>query len=139
MANKNFSNDLASPPNAVPPLPVTTPSGWRLAAFTDRDVIIVKKSSLSRGRIMPFESGDLQSHTYAAKLTVPVSGAMVSVPRGWSSADVTVRGRTFTFMNTHFEAYGVRRRCRTRFATRRPWNSPASSRTGTTRWSWSVT
>ncbi len=37
---------------------------------------------------------------------MPVSGAMVSVPRGWSSADVTVRGRTFTFMNTHFEAYG---------------------------------
>ena len=106
VANKNFSNDLASPPNAVPPLPVSTPSGWRLAAFTDRDVIIVKKSSMSRGRIMPFEPGDLQSHIYQDKLTVPVSGAMVSVPRGWSSADVTVRGRTFTFMNTHFEAYG---------------------------------
>ena len=57
VANKNFSNDLASPPNAVPPLPVTTPSGWRLAVFTDRDVIIVKKSSLSRGRIKPRSLG----------------------------------------------------------------------------------
>jgi endonuclease/exonuclease/phosphatase family metal-dependent hydrolase len=103
VANKNFSNDLPVLPGAVPPLPVSTPSGWRLAAFTDRDVIIVKKSALSRGRV---HLGATESNTFVAKLEVPVAGTMVSVPRGWSSADITIRGRTFTFMNTHFEAYG---------------------------------
>jgi endonuclease/exonuclease/phosphatase family metal-dependent hydrolase len=106
VANTNFSNEPGT--GSVGPLPVITGPGpkFRLATFTDRDVILVKRSSLSRGRIEAFSPDDLQSHTYQATLTVLVSGTFVSVPRGWSSADVTVRGRTFTFFNTHFEAYG---------------------------------
>ena len=106
VANTNFSNEPG--PGSVGPLPVVTGLGptFRLATFTDRDVILVKRSSLSGGRIEAFDPEDVQSHTYQAKLTVLVSGNVVSVPRGWSSADVTVRGRTFTFFNTHFEAYG---------------------------------
>ncbi len=102
--NKNFSNDLASPPNPVPPLPFVAGTGpsFRLATFTDYDVILVKESSLSRGRI---RLGPTSSHNFKVSLQVPVAGQMVSVPRGWSAADISVRGRTFTFMNTHFEAY----------------------------------
>jgi endonuclease/exonuclease/phosphatase family metal-dependent hydrolase len=102
VANTNFSNDPAVPQSTVPPLPVITSTGLRLAAFTDRDVILVKKSSLSRGRI---QLGETESHLFEDVLTVPVAGTPVDVPRGWSSADITVRGRTFTFFNTHFEAY----------------------------------
>ncbi len=102
--NRNFSNDPATPGAQVPPLPFISGPGptFRLATFTDYDVILVKRSSLSRGRI---SLGSTASHLYADVLTVPVAGEPVAVPRGWSSADITVRGRTFTFFNTHFEAY----------------------------------
>ncbi|MCU0266192.1 MAG: endonuclease/exonuclease/phosphatase family protein [Actinomycetia bacterium] len=95
-ANTNFSN-------VTFPLPVITPTGLRFATFTDRDVILVRSASLSRGRI---RLGATQNHTFAAKLQVSVAGQTIDVPRGWSAVDVTVRGRTFRFANTHFEAYG---------------------------------
>jgi endonuclease/exonuclease/phosphatase family metal-dependent hydrolase len=104
VANTNFSNEPG--PGSVGPLPVIAGPGpdFRLVTFTDRDVILVKKSSLTPGRI---EVGDLRSENFQASLVVNVVGTPVVVPRGWSSADITVRGRTFTFMNTHFEAYGL--------------------------------
>jgi endonuclease/exonuclease/phosphatase family metal-dependent hydrolase len=95
VANTNFSNEAL-------PLPVVTGSGLRLATFTDRDVIIAKTSSLSRGRM---QVGDVASHNFQDGLVVSVAGKELDVPRGWSSANISVRGRTFTFMNTHFEAY----------------------------------
>lgn len=99
VANTNFSN-------VTFPLPVVVGPGpdFRLATFTDRDVILVKRKSLKRSRM---QIGDVSSRNFAAELTVSVAGNPVSVPRGWSEADVSVRGRTFTFMNTHLEAYGL--------------------------------
>lgn len=104
VANTNFSN--APGPGSVGPLPIIAGPGpeFRLVTFTDRDVILAKKSSLSRGRM---QVGDVQSQNFQAELVVNVVGNPVAVPRGWSSADIAVRGRTFTFMNTHFEAYGA--------------------------------
>lgn len=98
VANTNFSN-------VTFPLPVVVGPGpqFRLATFTDRDVILVKQKSLKRGQL---QVGDVSSYNFAAELSVTVAGEPVSVPRGWSEADVTVRGRTFTFANTHLEAYG---------------------------------
>lgn len=34
-------------------------------------------------------------------------GAPVWVGRGWASIDITQRGRTFRFVDTHLEAYGT--------------------------------
>jgi endonuclease/exonuclease/phosphatase family metal-dependent hydrolase len=64
---------------------------------------LVRASSLNRGRIA---LGATQSETFDAKLSVAVAGQDIDVPRGWSSVDITVRGRTVRFANTHFEAYG---------------------------------
>ena len=49
VANTNFSN--APGPGSVGPLPIIAGPGpdYRLVTFTDRDVILAKKSSLSRG------------------------------------------------------------------------------------------
>ena len=104
VANTNFSNEPG--PGSVGPLPVITGPGptFRLVTFTDRDVILVKESSLSRGRL---SVGSTASHTFTAKLVVNVAGKSVAVPRGWSTAQIKVRGRSFTFANTHFEAYGA--------------------------------
>ena len=96
-ANTNFSNEAL-------PLPVLTPTGLRLATFTDRDVILVRSDALRRGGI---SLGATQNHIFQAILQVPVGGQLVSVPRGWSAVDVEVRGRTFRFANTHLEAFGA--------------------------------
>ena len=96
-ANKNFSNEAF-------PLPVMTPGGLRLVAFTDSDVILVRSASLKRGGL---SVGDTQSHTFEATLQVPIGGQLIDVPRGWSTADIDVRGRTFRVANTHLEAWGL--------------------------------
>jgi endonuclease/exonuclease/phosphatase family metal-dependent hydrolase len=95
--NTNFSNETF-------PLPVLTDTGLRLATFTDRDVILARSAALHRGQL---SLDATQEHTYQALLTVTVAGQDISVPRGWSAVDVTVRGRTFRFANTHLEAYGI--------------------------------
>lgn len=101
-ANTNFSN--APGLSSIGPLPFLDARGFRLATFAESDVTLVRSSSLSRGRI---SLGEPQKHTYAVLLTVNVGGSPVAVPRGWTDVDVTVRGRTIRFANTHLEAYGV--------------------------------
>jgi endonuclease/exonuclease/phosphatase family metal-dependent hydrolase len=96
VANTNFSNDAL-------PLPVLTSRGLRLATLTDRDVILVKQSSLGP-EAMTIAGTDVG--TYEAKLLFTMAGTPVDVPRGWASADVTLRGQTFRFLDTHLEAYG---------------------------------
>ncbi|MFC7217575.1 endonuclease/exonuclease/phosphatase family protein [Streptomyces polyrhachis] len=79
-------------------------SATEQARFTDRDVIIVREGlPVSRLR-----TSDAQEHTFAAKLVIPsrIPGLSFTVPRGWSAVDVTVRGKTFRFANTHLEAFG---------------------------------
>jgi len=101
-ANTNFSN--APGPSSIGPLPFLGAAGFRLATFTERDVILVRSSSLRHGRIA---LGPTQNHTYQVLLPVNVAGKLFYVPRGWSAVDVTVRGRTLRLANTHLEAYGV--------------------------------
>jgi endonuclease/exonuclease/phosphatase family metal-dependent hydrolase len=80
-----------------------TTSGLRLVAFTDRDVILVRSASLSRGRVT---LGPAAGHVYSTLLPVSVAGISIAVPRSWVTVDVTVRGRTIRFASTHLEAYG---------------------------------
>ncbi|WP_407562648.1 endonuclease/exonuclease/phosphatase family protein [Streptomyces sp. 184] len=75
------------------------------ARFTDRDVIVVR-DGLPASRL---RTARPVSAAYDAKATLPsrIPGLAFEVPRGWSSADVTVRGETFRFANTHLEAFGT--------------------------------
>jgi endonuclease/exonuclease/phosphatase family metal-dependent hydrolase len=74
------------------------------ARFTDRDVIVVR-DGLPASRL---RTAHVTSSAYDAKVTLPsaVPGLSFEVPRGWSAVDVTVRGETFRFANTHLEAFG---------------------------------
>ena len=67
-----------------------------------RDVILVKTGSdvhLSRP----------ESDNYEHLLTVSVSGQNVTINRGWTAVDATVRGsRPFRFVNTHLESFDSR-------------------------------
>jgi endonuclease/exonuclease/phosphatase family metal-dependent hydrolase len=44
------------------------------------------------------------SGNYATELTLQGVGGPVTIPRGWTSADVTVNRRSFRFINTHLES-----------------------------------
>src|SRR5262245_14187934 len=46
-----------------------------------------------------------QSGRYAAALTVPTVAGPVTLPRGWASVDVKIRGKSFRFVTTHLEAF----------------------------------
>jgi endonuclease/exonuclease/phosphatase family metal-dependent hydrolase len=67
--------------------------------LTTQDAVLVR---LMHG------SGDLSianNHTqrYLTNLTVPTAIGPITLPRGWSSIDVTVDNRTFRFVSTHLD------------------------------------
>jgi endonuclease/exonuclease/phosphatase family metal-dependent hydrolase len=72
-----------------------------LVRFTDRDVIIVR-ADLPVSELQAFGPA---SGEYAAAVPVTVNGQPISIPRGWSSIDVMIRGKTYRFVNTHLEAF----------------------------------
>lgn len=100
--NENFNGTLPISLGGAPPLfPSST---W--ASFTDRDVIVVR-SGLPERRLSVDESS-VREENFDATLVLPTGvpeAPFFPVPRGWSSVDVTVKGSTFTFFNTHLEAF----------------------------------
>lgn len=76
-------------------------SATTLASFADRDVILVRTDlPMSEMSVSNPASG-----TFAAALTLPLGGGTIAVPRGWSTVDVKLRGKTYRFANTHLEAF----------------------------------
>jgi endonuclease/exonuclease/phosphatase family metal-dependent hydrolase len=100
--------EVATNENFTGTLPIVVgASGATWAQFTDRDVVIARTGMPERH--LSVEPDSVVETTFAAQLTIPSGVPGVpdfAVPRGWSSADVTVKGVTFTFINTHLEAFG---------------------------------
>jgi endonuclease/exonuclease/phosphatase family metal-dependent hydrolase len=100
--NTNFTGTLPIALGGAPPLHEA--STW--ARFTDRDVIVVRSGLPERH--LSVDETSVREETFEATLTIP-SGVLgvppFEVPRGWSSVDVTMKGFTYTFFNTHFEAF----------------------------------
>jgi endonuclease/exonuclease/phosphatase family metal-dependent hydrolase len=94
--NTNYSNETI-------PLPVVTPGGLRMAAFSDSDITLVCSRALHRGFL---GLGPVQRHTFRAKRRVSIGGTPLDVPRGWSAVDVELPQGTVRFANTHLEALG---------------------------------
>lgn len=70
-----------------------------VARFTDRDVVLVRDG---------VRVGAAADGRYLARVPIPspLFGGL-SIVRGWASVDVTVRGRSFRFVDTHLEAYSA--------------------------------
>lgn len=93
----NTDFDSAS---AVPiPVPV---SATTAARYVDRNVILVSKGLERHASV-----GNAHNAAFAAAFTVTLLGTVTREDRGWASIDVTERGRTFRFFDTHLEAYGA--------------------------------
>ena len=75
------------------------PGGLQYVAFSDRDAILARDEA-KIGTSNPHDG----HYAYSLQLTSPTLGD-VEVLRGWASIDVTVRGTSFRFVDTHLEAY----------------------------------
>jgi hypothetical protein len=77
-------------------LPVpTSPTTFDDVRYTDRDAILVRDDLA----IVEAAGGN-----YAARLTVPVGGALpIELRRGWTQAIVEFRGDAYRIVNTHLE------------------------------------
>jgi hypothetical protein len=84
-----------------PPVPL---AGGGFGRFTDRDVIIAR-DDLPAAQLRVSGPADAR---YATRLPLPnplLGGA--AIVRGWTSIDVTVRGRSFRLVDTHLEAFSA--------------------------------
>ena len=85
-------------------VPIAIPiSGTVAARYVDQNVVLVSDALTRHAAV-----SNPQDANYQAKFTVTLLGIVpVSVGRGWASIDITQRGRTFRFFDTHLEAYGT--------------------------------
>jgi len=84
-------------------VPIAIPISETTAArYIDRNVVLVSDGLTRHAAV-----GNPQDANYQAKFKVSLLGVPVSVGRGWASIDITQRGRTFRFFDTHLEAYGT--------------------------------
>jgi endonuclease/exonuclease/phosphatase family metal-dependent hydrolase len=67
--------------------------------FTDREVILARNDSLAAN----LNISNIQERNFANKLTIIPDSRSFTILRGWASADVEVRGRSFRFVTTHLE------------------------------------
>lgn len=94
--NSNFTS--ATIPIAIPISPTLA------ARFTDHDLILVREDALKHLTVSNVRSFNFSD---ASLFSVNLLGLNVQVDRGWSTVDLTQRGRTFRFVNTHLEAFGT--------------------------------
>ncbi len=71
------------------------------ASFTDRDAIIVRTDLPER----QFSWSNPTAQNFQRTFDVPLGGAMIQIPRGWTSLDVRFQGRSYRVAETHLEAY----------------------------------
>lgn len=67
--------------------------------FTDREVILARNDSLAAD----LNISNIQGRNFANKLTVIPNSRSFTILRGWASADVKLRGKSFRFVTTHLE------------------------------------
>ncbi len=67
--------------------------------FTDREVILARNDSL----VAALNISNIQGRNFANKLTVIPNSRSFTILRGWASADVEVRGRSFRLVTTHLD------------------------------------
>src|SRR5215204_389810 len=82
----------------------TAPGVLQDIRLTDRDVILAR-TDVSSSKV---QLSNRQMGNYATYASLPIghTGQSIKLLRGWGSVDVTLRGQTFRFINTHLEQEG---------------------------------
>ncbi len=85
-------------------IPIAIPISPTLAGrFTDHDLILVRTAALKH---MSVSNPRSFNYSPESSFSINLLGTEVVVKRGWSTVDITQRGRTFRFATTHLEAFG---------------------------------
>jgi endonuclease/exonuclease/phosphatase family metal-dependent hydrolase len=69
--------------------------------LTDRVVILARTDE----RTGDLELSNPRSGRFSTALTVTTAVGPLTLPRGWASVDVKIRGKSFRFVDTHLEAF----------------------------------
>jgi hypothetical protein len=82
----------------------TAPGVLQDIRLTDRDVILAR-TDVSSSKV---QLSNKQTGNYATYASLPIgqTGQSIKLLHGWGSVDVTLRGQTFRFINTHLEPEG---------------------------------
>jgi hypothetical protein len=82
----------------------TAPGVLQDIRLTDRDVILAR-TDVSGSKL---QLSNKQTGNYATYASLPIgqTGQSIKLLHGWGSVDVTLRGQTFRFINTHLEPEG---------------------------------
>ena len=87
--------------NSQVAVPIAIPiSGTTAARYIDRNVVLVRQGSQAT-------AANAHWGNFTATFGIRLLGTPVAVNRGWAGIDISQRGRTFRFFDTHLEAYGV--------------------------------
>jgi endonuclease/exonuclease/phosphatase family metal-dependent hydrolase len=71
--------------------------------FTDRVALLARTDE----KTADLKLSNAQSGTYPTELTLNTVFGQLTVPRGWTSVDVKIRGKSFRFVDTHLEAFSA--------------------------------
>jgi hypothetical protein len=82
----------------------TAPGVLQDIRLTDQDVILAR-TDVSSSKL---QLSNKQTGNYATYASLPIgnTGQSIKLLHGWGSVDVTLRGQTFRFINTHLEPEG---------------------------------
>jgi hypothetical protein len=80
---------------------VFSPTSALDVRYTDR-LVILARTDLSTSEL---KIEGTEGRHFAVNFAVPVLGTIVTVYRGWTSADVKHRGKTYRFINAHVESF----------------------------------
>ena len=82
----------------------TAPGVLQDIRLTDRDVILAR-TDVSSSKL---QLSNKQTGNYATYASLPIgqTGQSIKLLHGWGSVDVTLRGQTFRFIDTHLEPEG---------------------------------
>jgi endonuclease/exonuclease/phosphatase family metal-dependent hydrolase len=69
--------------------------------FTDRVSLLARTDE----KTADLKVSDPESGTYPTELPLTTAFGSIAVPRGWASADVKIRGKSFRVVTTHLEAF----------------------------------
>jgi endonuclease/exonuclease/phosphatase family metal-dependent hydrolase len=106
LANQGLSYEAVAVVSAFNgELPSVSSQGFKDIRLTDRDVILVRKDVPTS--VMKTSNPRSGVYSPAATLPVPLLGSALPIQRGWTAVDVKTRGKDFTFINTHLEAFGA--------------------------------
>ncbi len=72
-----------------------------LGRYTDRNAIIVPVDR----PVSELVTSNPMDGTFEAGIPISLAGTPAKVTRGWSSADVMIRGKTYRLIDTHFEGF----------------------------------